>query len=534
MFKYFTFTILLTAFFCLANAQSVVIVEPDELGTTNNLLEAIEAQANPSSVIFELSRDGFYEMSNTILYSGSRLHIRSAAGEGEMPILALGVDEQGDSFNNMFEIVGQGTHFILENLYLTGENVDGSITKNIIRISANDVKLEVRSCYVEREDQSFFRFNNPGGSIFITNSILRNLGNNIKPNNGRLFDSRGNAMDSIYLENNTIYNLAHHLIGHKGGLGGTPLVQYVKFNHNTVYNCGQVPVNLARAMEAEVTNNLIINSNFFGNVREWDDIQQTVFRVDSLGIINEMGTIGDETQRDIVIQNNAYYRDPIFPSIITGTIDSVSEVNNPLFNSVAQELIAVGIIDTANVFEENVTFKNVPNNIPDYLTSFLQNQGIADDQVLSFFAYENENVENTLGVPPADVAFDFSFDAESRAFTAAAGGEPLGDPRWEGFVVSSTRPVRISEDESLSLYPNPVTDILTLALDLDQSGEISVQIFDLMGKEVLSLYPANTISGQTQRQIDLSRLTQGTYVAKITFTTDSGKEKIYADIIVKQ
>jgi len=532
MIKNLTLSILMSLLFSLANAQTIVIVEPDELGTTDNLAEAIAEQEDPSSVIFELRRGGFYEFSSTVLYEGSRLYIRSESGEGDLPILASGVDESGDSFDNLFEIIGQGTNLIFENLYLTGENVDGSLTKNLIRISANDVKLEVRSCYVDRDAQAFFRYNNPGGSIFITNSILRNVGNNVGPNNGRIFDSRGNAMDTIYLENNTMYNLTHHLIGHRGGLGSTPIVQYIWYNHNTVYNCGQVPVNLARALEATVSNNLFINHNFFGNIREWDNIQQTLFRVDSLGIIDTLGTIGDESQRTISIRNNAYYRDPIFPEIITSNIDTVDQVDNPLFNSIAEGLIQAGIIDTSNIFEEAVTFQNVPNNIPEYLTSFIEHQGVADDQVLSFFAFESEEVENTLGVPSADVAFDFNYDINSKAFAAADGGNPLGDPRWsEGFTSVSVE--RISEIEQLSMYPNPVSDNLSIEIGLEKPGQILFQLFDLSGKEVFAHPSITHQAGETIKQFDITTLNNGIYLAKLTIVSNDGLIKTYSDLILK-
>jgi hypothetical protein len=62
--------------------------------------------------------------------------------------------------------------------------------------------------------------------------------------------------------------------------------------------------------------------------------------------------------------------------------------------------------------------------------------------------------------------------------------------------------------ESFKYYPNPVTDILTVSY----SNAISdVVIYNLLGQQVVSVKP-----NATQTQVDLSGLTAGTYLVKVT------------------
>ena len=61
---------------------------------------------------------------------------------------------------------------------------------------------------------------------------------------------------------------------------------------------------------------------------------------------------------------------------------------------------------------------------------------------------------------------------------------------------------------NFSYYPNPVNDILTLSY----SNVISeVVVYNLLGQQVASVKP-----NATQTQVDLSALTAGTYMVKVT------------------
>jgi hypothetical protein len=75
-------------------------------------------------------------------------------------------------------------------------------------------------------------------------------------------------------------------------------------------------------------------------------------------------------------------------------------------------------------------------------------------------------------------------------------------------TVTVTLSVGGFDNASFKYYPNPVTDILTVSY----SNAISdVVIYNLLGQQVLSVKP-----NATQTQVDLSGLTAGTYMVKVT------------------
>jgi hypothetical protein len=76
-------------------------------------------------------------------------------------------------------------------------------------------------------------------------------------------------------------------------------------------------------------------------------------------------------------------------------------------------------------------------------------------------------------------------------------------------------------DINISLYPNPVSDILHLISDMEI---VNLSIYDLNGRIVLTLN-----SGCSLCEIDLRHLTRGTYIVKVVTAGGSLTEKIVKD-----
>lgn len=69
---------------------------------------------------------------------------------------------------------------------------------------------------------------------------------------------------------------------------------------------------------------------------------------------------------------------------------------------------------------------------------------------------------------------------------------------------------------SSTLYPNPAKDQFTLALTLTQSTKVTAVLYDITGKEVLSLMDQTLSAGDHNQQLNVSGLTGGYYLLKIT------------------
>lgn len=69
----------------------------------------------------------------------------------------------------------------------------------------------------------------------------------------------------------------------------------------------------------------------------------------------------------------------------------------------------------------------------------------------------------------------------------------------------------------MSVAPNPVRDRTDLRLNLPATAEVSVRVYDLLGREVMTLSPMMVEAGANQRlQIDASSLSSGVYVYRLT------------------
>jgi hypothetical protein len=92
-----------------------------------------------------------------------------------------------------------------------------------------------------------------------------------------------------------------------------------------------------------------------------------------------------------------------------------------------------------------------------------------------------------------------------RYYITTAAGDPV-----DSVDVKMTSTARIKENESvtLSVYPNPVSEYLTVASTA--TGEMSVSITDVLGKEVF----ADRFSGS--KKIDLVGFATGVFIVSIT------------------
>jgi hypothetical protein len=88
----------------------------------------------------------------------------------------------------------------------------------------------------------------------------------------------------------------------------------------------------------------------------------------------------------------------------------------------------------------------------------------------------------------------------------------------------STQIVGISDDESqvpteFSLeqnYPNPFNPSTTLAYSIPKESQVSLKIYDVMGREVVELVNGRQTAGAYTVDFDAASLASGTYFYKLT------------------
>lgn len=82
-------------------------------------------------------------------------------------------------------------------------------------------------------------------------------------------------------------------------------------------------------------------------------------------------------------------------------------------------------------------------------------------------------------------------------------------------LITST-PVTVNEFTAVDIFPNPVADKLMISLPDNQSGQITLDVFNMTGKQVLS---RQVKASSAPPAIDVSSLAAGNYFLRITTNT---------------
>jgi thiol-disulfide isomerase/thioredoxin len=81
---------------------------------------------------------------------------------------------------------------------------------------------------------------------------------------------------------------------------------------------------------------------------------------------------------------------------------------------------------------------------------------------------------------------------------------------------SATGVEDITSISGVTLYPNPVSDNLTVEFNSDLASTIRVTAVDIMGRTVKNFGAENLVRGDNQLQLNVSNLVSGTYFLRIT------------------
>ncbi|HHH52588.1 MAG TPA: T9SS type A sorting domain-containing protein, partial [Bacteroidetes bacterium] len=104
--------------------------------------------------------------------------------------------------------------------------------------------------------------------------------------------------------------------------------------------------------------------------------------------------------------------------------------------------------------------------------------------------------------------------------------EYSGNPDVE-FVMTST--YNISLDKYFSIYPNPAQDYITLTIDLKNSENVSLDIYNQLGERIENIFYGNLYNGIWQKQLNIDNLESGLYFINCKI----GNKKITRKLIIQ-
>lgn len=188
-----------------------------------------------------------------------------------------------------------------------------------------------------------------------------------------------------------------------------------------------------------------------------------------------------------------------------------------------------GVVSIWYTNDGGTTWQNKEGNLPDLpVKCILQNPLNTEEVIIgtelgvwrtgNFSSATPQWVQSYNGMRNVKVV-DMDLRNDNRVFAATYGRGIFSGLFTNAAALSNEE---IKAKYGLSVYPNPVKDVLNINAD-DFSGEVSIEIIDINGREVYS-QKINNLNGLNT--INLSALSSGVYVLKLQGESLNYSEKI--------
>ncbi len=490
--KSVTVVIFFTLFTTYLSAQRTVIIDDGTYGNLNNVImgdTTDDGARVDTNTIYVLKRNKLYLLSGTIS-TNFPLTIVAEDGEGDPPMLVPGTGEGGES-ERPFKMKAD---LHLRGLYVTNTDLAGQMNQKMIRASADNIVIDIEDCILANEGKNYVRLDAANCSVKIINSILANCGNTSYPSYGRVVDDRGNDVDTVIIENCTIYNLTHRVSRDDGGI-----MKYYRINNNTIFNAGGPVFQIGEVIHAELYNNIVYNYGFYGsNISPEFPYGRYIINVDSLG----QDYIDQGYTQEVRVHHNNFYLDTAYTNLeIWG--DSIFPYM--IYDSVTLAFMKENN-DSATNIVERIPFVNPAKLQTEVVTKYWE-LGPKDPGIPWF---------DTTGAP-----YVFDYPDTCASATAGTDGSQLGDPRWKTYSPEGVFSFKAFSNE-VNIFPNPVGDVLHINM---QGVDNTIRIYSMTGAEMLTVRNVSRYA-----VIPVSGLTKGVYI----LTVDNGKGSLKRAKFVKK
>jgi hypothetical protein len=510
--------LLISMFVLLSTAAfgGIINVDPN---IPDALKTALDAAVDGD--IFVLARDGVYPIS-VELETHASLTITASEGTGAKPKLVKLANAEG-RYPKEGMIRFYGGSVTIRNIFFEGADGDLAPWGNKILFPVSDMeKFHLDGVVITNARGGI---NSEAGidTVVVENCLFLNF-MCYQAVDGRFIDWRKQHYGSIRLQNNTfVFGQGFALAKWAGYLPKSSQCQSVVYDHNTIMNVWGAgpPCN-------QVTNNLIVNGSMLGsdqitnnytyNARNGYFTGETMI-VDSLwqpGVVDILGPQGaelftadmtDSANSEIVMQNNnVHYTDDL-----TALWASTTHTTEPY---VYGNQWASCLKDTVNTYyKEKLTFGKAPAP-PINLVQII----MANKDTMSLGGDPWVGVEPRTGFTSnfeelSAEELDLSYNTDSKSYTQAAGGFPVGDLNWfpdkkqEWIAAGKPTTVDVSgvnENEIAALpagfslsqnYPNPFNPSTCIEYQLIKSELVKLTVYNVLGKAVKTLINEKQTSG---------------------------------------
>ena len=524
------------------------IIEPGPPGTINlAILGDTTDTGERNSCHYVLRRDAVYIYNQRItMRADCAWIIEAEEGDGARPIIRPAALPGGEESPRQFHLFANTT-LHLRNLYLDGYNTalpDPGVPSDnaMVRVGVDSASVFIDGVRFDRNRQSSLRSDNAHVSFFVTNSQFSNLYNDTRPDQSFVIDTRGNQLDSLVFINNSIWNHADAITRN----ANVAKINYYKFDHNTFVNVAgalggsdgrldtlraEEPgeqdagiISFAQSDFAVFRNNLMVNVGLLGTETQDVFVPRFIVDIDSALVEIDSVTFGMEAPQGVDIRNNVFSFDASIASAYPDTIRlyTADEVYDPTL-----DLFIDGQGSAATLLTMDVPLNSAPGADPDFVTDYWDFATGARERQPLFFPRDTRT-------PEGEGDLDFAYSMSSAAFTAGTDGLPVGDLNWFGmaegyvsgpdeFAMPTANEGKAEIPDAFRLhgnYPNPFNPSTNIQFDLHVAAEVSVDVFDLLGRKVMTLSVQQMNAGAAQSiPVDASALASGMYLYRVTART---------------
>ena len=382
------------------------------------------------------------------------------------------------------------------------------------------------------------------------------------------------TLRNLYVQNNTIEGAhANPLVIYSSGGGiGVPGAATVHVDHNTFANTIDLPKYYRDGNNSHHTNNLYVNSISQGQTKNNKNTSLSQNKPGGLGKMATLaqGTCADSTllangdcwdnmARNIDYSNNAWYDTPELIALMewgadgwcwnlqgadgTDSLDAdgnvvslcdtmlaVADQSKWLDDSTNIQIASHGVSESNNIHATDLGW----NLDPMYINKQIErNKDWLDNGVHNTFTdyWWNVQEDDNPVVVQWPIPMDFSYSATSSAATACSHGGPVGSTKHmdhsaalEIDVSSETLPNRFGLKQN---YPNPFNPTTEIAFTLDQTADVNLSIYNMLGQKVRTLTNGSKNAGtHTLQWNGLDEMGQNVSTGIYLYRLTSGSKSI--------
>jgi hypothetical protein len=481
--------------------------------------------------------------------------VKNSKGASSPPLI---VGNVGTSSTNNGGL-GGGGDIIVKNCALAPTAADGSMGWLYIGTGAVNQRFEFDNCLFEHTRWAEVGAFNNNCTFILKNCYFVNLSGQPCRRNGGVYDGFNN-LDTFLVENCTHVMTQGSMYKWRANTANR-----IAINHNTFINCAGIQfMDLGKQKNISYTNNIFVNCNIQGypRITSIDDGEQDpdFYPMGLVTVtVGDSAMVANSTPRKFLWENNLVYWDPF----LNNMVDTLNTINRNGKNTWQSQAIVMNVrVDSifkhlgrwnttpysycikGKQYSEKVNFTDSKDlfgvqlsNLKKFAVATVDTGGtavLADCRLLSIGA--SNFIYNDWPIP-VNLAY-----SNSTLLTAGYSGLPLGDLNWfptqkatwlagrtaEYTAIQnaldtktpltsvrqvSNAPVDFALEQN---YPNPFNPTTNINFSLSRASNVSLKVFDIIGREVATLVNEYKAAGSYNITFDATNYASGVYFYQLT------------------